>query len=64
MAFLILTCCSDGKARELFETAQFEELQKNFDHAGKLYEDIVKKYPESELAGKAKERIEELRKSK
>lgn len=62
MAFLILTCCSDRKAQELFETARFEELQKNFAHAEKLYGEILKNYPESELAAKAGERLEELKK--
>jgi outer membrane protein assembly factor BamD (BamD/ComL family) len=62
MAFLILTCCSDRKAGDLFETARFEELQKNFSHAEKLYGEILERYPKSEFAQKAKERLEELKK--
>ncbi len=50
------------KASELFETAKFEELQNNNEHAIKLYEEIIKKHPESEYAGKAKERLAEIRK--
>ena len=50
------------KASELFETAKFEELQNNKEHAVKLYEEIIKKYPDSEYAKKAEERLIELRK--
>ena len=51
-----LSCTSDN-AKELYDTAQFEELQKNQDHANKIYEEIIEKYPDSEYAGKAKERL-------
>lgn len=56
-----ITGCTE-KASELFETAKFEELQSNNEHAIKLYEEIIKKYPDSEYAGKAKERLAEIRK--
>ena len=45
--------CSD-KAAGLYDVAQFEELQKNKKHATELYEEIIKKYPDSEYAKKAK----------
>jgi outer membrane protein assembly factor BamD (BamD/ComL family) len=61
-AFLVLTSCSDRKAQEIFETAQFEELQKNIPHALQLYSDLVEKYPKSEAAARARERLEELKK--
>ena len=51
--------CSD-KARELYETAQFEELQKNKPHAVKLYREIINEYPESEYASRAREQLEKL----
>ncbi|GLI37640.1 hypothetical protein KI811_07550 [Geobacter hydrogenophilus] len=54
---LALAACSGKGAQELFETAQFEEKQHNLDHARKLYEEIVAKHPQSELAAKAKERL-------
>lgn len=56
-----LSGCSGNKAAELYETAQFEEKQNNQEHAGKLYEEIVKKYPESEYAKKAGQRLVSIR---
>ena len=60
---LVLSGCSD-KAKELFETAKLEELQNAPDHARKLYQEIVDKYPESEYAKKAKERLSALKDAK
>ena len=57
---LSLFGCGDP-ARELFETAQFEERQGNQPHARELYEQIVKQYPKSELAKKADERLAALK---
>ena len=54
---LVLPACSGGKAEELYKTAQFEEVQTNWEHAGELYERIVADYPESDQAGKAKARL-------
>jgi len=54
-----LAGCSD-RPRELFETAQFEEKQTNLEHAGKLYREIIEKYPDSPYAARAKERLAEL----
>ena len=60
--FGILTCSGDsGKAKELFETAQFEELQKNVDHARKLYRDLLSSYPKTEYAKKAEARLAAMR---
>ena len=56
--------CSGNNAKELFETAQFEELQNNRDHAIKLYREIIEKDPESEYAGKARKRLDELKQTK
>lgn len=61
LAILFFTGCSGG-AEELFETAQFEELQKNRPHAIQLYREIVEKHPESPYAVTAKERLVELEK--
>lgn len=58
----VLSSCSTNRAEELYETAQFEELQNNREHARTLYEDIVKKYPDSEYALKAKDRLSDLQK--
>ena len=53
--------CSGKKAEEMYETAQFEELQKNTVHAKQLYEEILEKYPKSEYSGKASERLRALK---
>lgn len=63
MAVLLLTlflvACSD-RAGELYETAQFEELQRNIPNAVRLYRDILEKYPASPQAEKARARLAEL----
>ncbi len=67
---IVLTCsvfgCSSGdsKARELFDTAQFEEKQNNFDHAVTLYEELIKKFPESPVSKDAANRLKVLRSRK
>ncbi len=57
MAFM---SCSGNKAEEMYETAQFEELQKNYVHARQLYEEIIKKYPKSEYSKKSSDRLSAL----
>lgn len=57
--FMFLMACSD-KAAELYDTAQFEELQKNREHAVQLYKEIVEKYPDSAQAKESAKRLEEL----
>ena len=57
---LAFSSCSGKKVEETYETAQFEELQKNYVHARKLYEEIMVKYPDSEYAAKASERLKAL----
>jgi hypothetical protein len=58
LAFVVAAC--GGGAGELYETAQFEELQNNTRHARELYQEIVTKYPDSPEAPKAKERLQAL----
>ncbi len=58
---LLLAGCSDRKAAELFDTARFEEIQNNREHATKLYERIIVAYPSSDYAVKAKERLDDLK---
>jgi hypothetical protein len=57
----ILPGCSGNKAAELYDTAVFEELQNNREHSFRLYKEIIEKYPDSDYAGKAEERIYRLR---
>jgi TolA-binding protein len=64
LCVLTLAACTGSKAEELFETAQFEERQNNREHAVQLYEQILKDYPESEPAGKAKERLSQIQKGR
>jgi len=58
--------CSSGekKAAELLETARFEEKQSNLEHATKLYDEILKKYPASPAAKDAAARMVELQQRK
>ncbi len=58
---VLLTACSGGSAKELYETAKFEELQNNHTHAVELYTEIIDNHPESEYAGLSKERLSALK---
>lgn len=59
---LAVSACSDNKPQELLETAELEELQNNQDHARQLYQEIIRKYPDSEYARNAEERLSALQK--
>ena len=63
LVFVILAFagCSDKMAQELYETAQFEELQNNKPNAAKLYRKILEKYPDTATAVKARERLEAMK---
>ena len=58
-----LTACSGDKAKELLETAEFEERQQNIAHAKQLYEDLVRLYPSSPQAESARTRLAKLNKA-
>lgn len=58
---IAFSACSGKKAEEMYETAQFEELQTNYKHAKELYREIIEKYPESEYAEKASTRLNALK---
>ena len=60
---LIVTGCSGDSAEELFETAELEERQNNPEHAGKLYQEIIEKYPQSDYAKQAVERLAAIKKN-
>ncbi len=60
-ALMAVTACSAEKGKEQFDTAQFEEKQNNRDHAIQLYEEVVRTYPDSPFAAKARERLAALR---
>jgi len=69
MALLLLVMfeaggCAGDKGKELFETARFEEVQHNQEHAVQLYREILEKYPGSDYAEKAGKRLSEISQAK
>lgn len=66
LSALLLAGCTSGekKAAELLETARFEEKQNNREHAAKLYNEIIQKYPASPASKDAAARLDELKHSK
>jgi TolA-binding protein len=60
LGFALLLGCSD-KAKELFETAAFEENQGNIPHAKELYEELVRSYPSSKEAELARAHLADLK---
>ena len=58
---ILLLSCSGDKAKELFETAEFEERQMNLPHAKQLYEDVIRLYPTSKEAATARTRLAALK---
>lgn len=60
VAVLAAGGCQD-KAAQLFDIAQFEEVQNNPQHARELYEQIVAEYPDGEQAARARERLTVLK---
>ena len=66
LAMAILVGCTSGekKAAELLDTAVFEEKQNNFEHATKLYDEIIRKHPQSQSAQEARAHMEKLKNRK
>ena len=59
--FLVFVmACTADKAKDLLETAEFEERQMNIPHAKQLYEEVIRLYPSSQEAEKAKARLAKL----
>jgi TolA-binding protein len=50
------------EAKDLYETAQFEEKHFNKPYATELFRHIVEQYPNSPYASQAKNRLAELEK--
>ena len=57
---LLISACTGDKAKELLETAEFEERQMNVPHAKQLYEEVIRLYPSSREAQTARERLAKL----
>ena len=53
----LLFGCTGDKAKEMIETAEFEERQMNLPHAKQLYEDVIRLYPSSKEADIARTRL-------
>jgi outer membrane protein assembly factor BamD (BamD/ComL family) len=64
LLMLAMTACSGDNGKQQLETAQFEEKQNNKEHAVKLYEVVVSKYPGSANAKTAQERLNVLKGNK
>jgi outer membrane protein assembly factor BamD (BamD/ComL family) len=60
MLVLFVVACSGQSAEELLDTARLEERQNNPAHAIELYQQIVTRYPDSEPAKIARERLQAL----
>jgi len=56
----LTVACTGDKAKELLETAEFEERQMNLPHAKQLYEDLIRLYPASKEADTARARLAQL----
>ena len=57
---LTLISCGDSP-NQLFDTAELEMIQTNYPNATKLYQEIIEKHPNSDLAAKSRERLDEIR---
>jgi TolA-binding protein len=57
----VLAACGVDKPKELLEIAEFEERQMNLPHAKQLYEDVIRLYPTSKEATKARTRLAALK---
>lgn len=56
----LLLGCSGDHARELLETAEFEARQMNLPHAKQLFEEVIRLYPTSQEADRARARLAQL----
>lgn len=54
-----LLACGSG-AKDMLDTAQLEETQRNVPHARELYQEIVRRYPNTPEAATAAERLRAL----
>ena len=61
---LVIAACNADNGKQQLETAQFEEKQNNREHAAKLYEEVISKYPGSANAKTAQERLAVLKSGK
>jgi len=60
LLFTLTLGCTGDKAKEMMETAEFEERQMNLPHAKQLYQDVIRLYPSSKEADIARTRLASL----
>jgi outer membrane protein assembly factor BamD (BamD/ComL family) len=60
LCLMLLGCSDSSKAKDLFETAAFEENQGNLPHAKELYEELVRLYPSTKEAEIVRARLADL----
>jgi len=58
---LCLSACTGDTAKQMLDTAEFEERQMNQAHATQLYEDLIRAYPSSKEADVARSRLAALK---
>ncbi|MGD9973386.1 MAG: tol-pal system YbgF family protein [Desulfatirhabdiaceae bacterium] len=54
--------CSGNSAQDILDTAKLEEKQNNPEHAKTLYEEVIKKHPNTPFAKEAEERLNAIKK--
>ena len=57
LALTLVSGCWGESAEQMMKTAEFEELQRNHEHARQLYARIIAEHPDSPEAKKAAERL-------
>lgn len=57
---LLLPGCWGESADQMMRTAEFEEVQRNHEHARQIYQRVIDKFPDSPEATKATERLAAL----
>jgi TolA-binding protein len=62
LAPLLLAACGGGEsgADKMIRNAAFEEAQGNFPHASQIYHQVVERYPGTQAARTAQERLNAL----
>lgn len=57
---LLLFGCWGESVDQMMRTAEFEELQHNHEHARKIYQRVIEKFPHTAAARRAAERLAAL----
>lgn len=60
---VLLAGCWGESVEQMMRTAEFEELQRNHEHARQIYQRVIEKFPDTAEARKAAERLAALEES-